>query len=125
MTQGFEAGAEDYIKKPFDIDELLLRVRARIHTPGTGTLTYGDIVFDPRTATLTRAGEVVDVGEIRREIWKILVENAGQTIDKGVLLELLDHPSDQALRFHISKLNQKLGIRITNVRGVGYRLEAL
>jgi len=124
MTKGFAAGAEDYVKKPFNIDELLLRVRAR--TRGLGeTVRYGGIDYDPAAGRVTRGGGVVDLGEIRTAIFGLLVTNLGRTIDKRELFDLLEHPSDQALRFHMSKLKQQLGIEITNVRGVGYRLETL
>ena len=124
MTQGFAAGAEDYIKKPFDTDELLLRIKARTRALGS-CIRYGCIRYHPADGTVTRDGRPVDLGEIRSEIFGILVTNLGQTIDKTQLLELLEQPSDQALRFHISKLKQQLAIDITNVRGIGYRLEAL
>jgi two-component system, OmpR family, response regulator len=124
MTKGFAAGAEDYIKKPFDIDELLLRIKARIHILDGG-IRYGNLRYDPAETHVTRDGQPVDLGEIRTAIFKMLVSNVGHTIDKTQLLELLEQPSEQALRFHISKLKQQLHIDITNVRGVGYRLEAL
>lgn len=124
MTRGFAAGAEDYVKKPFDVDELLLRVKARTRDLGQ-TIRYGDIVFTPVEGSVVKDGRTVDLGDIRTEIFRILVTNIGQTIDKVELLDLLEQPSDQALRFHISKLKQQLGIDVTNVRGVGYRLEAL
>lgn len=125
MTRGFNAGAEDYIKKPFDIDELLLRIEARIRPLGREQLVYKGIVYDTLHNRVTRDGHEIDLGDIQKAIWHRLVAHVGQTIDKTELLEMLDHPSDQALRFHISKLNQKLGIKITNVRSVGYRLEPL
>jgi len=124
MTKGFAAGAEDYIKKPFDVDELLLRVEARMHRDTRRQLQYGDIVYDLQRGSVMKNGTEVDLGDIQKSIWHRLVTDVGRTVDKTELLEMLDHPSDQALRFHISKLNQKLGIKITNVRTVGYRLEA-
>jgi len=124
MTKGFAAGAEDYIKKPFDIDELLLRIKARTRSFG-GAVQYGDISYHPDNRSVTRGGRPVDLGEIRTEMFRMLVTNIGQTIDKTQLYDLLEHPSDQALRFHVSKLKQQLAIDITNVRGIGYRLEAL
>jgi two-component system OmpR family response regulator len=124
MTRGFAAGAEDYLKKPFDVDELLLRIRARTRTLN-GSIRYGDVAFDPADGSVSKEGRPVDLGEIRTEIFRLLATNIGQTIDKMQLLEVLEQPSDQALRFHISRLKQQLGIDITNVRGVGYRLENL
>jgi two-component system, OmpR family, response regulator len=124
MTQGFAAGAEDYVKKPFDTDELLLRIKARTHGLDGG-VRYGDIRYNPADGSVTRDGRLVDLGEIRTAIFGMLVTNLGQTIDKLQLFELLEHPSDQALRFHMSRLKQQLAIDVTNVRGVGYRLEAL
>ena len=124
MTKGFACGAEDYLKKPFDIDELLLRIKARTRSLG-GILRYGALTYDPADGSVTREGKPVDLGEIRQEVFRLLVTNIGKTIDKTQLYELLEHPSDQALRFHMSRLKHQLGIEITNVRGVGYRLEAL
>jgi len=124
MTKGFAAGAEDYLKKPFDVDELLLRIKARTHSLG-GLLHYGEVTFNPSEGSVTRQRQNVDLGEIRTAIFRLLISNIGKTIDKTQLLDLLEQPSDQALRFHISRLKHQLGIDITNVRGVGYRLEIL
>lgn len=123
LTRGFAAGADDYIKKPFDVEELLVRVMSKLQQ--LRSLRYGALEYDPGGGRLTRDGETVDLGEIQKQIFARLIANIGQTIDKRTLLELLEQPTDQALRFHISKLKQKLSLDITNVRGVGYRLEKL
>ena len=119
---GFEVGADDYIKKPFDPDELLIRIKSKMKAKEEH-LEHKDIVFDPVNRVIRKAGKVIDLGQIQFEIFKILILHQGQTVDKVQLLDVMEQPTESALRVHITKLKKLLDLDVTNVRGVGYRLE--
>lgn len=122
MGEGFSVGADDYIKKPFDPDELLIRIRAKLKS-ATQTITIGNLEYNPQTKDLVKDSKKVDLSEIQMGLFHLFATHRGQTVDKQQCLDLLDHPSDQALRVHITKLKKTLNIELTNVRGIGYRLE--
>lgn len=122
ITKGFKAGADDYIKKPFDPDELLVRIEAKIGK-NSARLVNGDVAYDPATQCVYLNDAIVDLGEVPREILRLLMERLGQNVDKSLFYDVMENPSDAALRVHITKLKKVLGMAITNIRGVGYRLE--
>ena len=121
ITKGFNVGAQDYIKKPFDIDELIVRIKAKFSQSDTSMLTYKNLSI--KEHMLFENDLPVDLGKIRFEILKLFIHNVGHTLDKATLFELLEHESDRALRVHITQLKQRFNLPITNVRSVGYRLE--
>ena len=122
MAEGFKLGAIDYIKKPFDPQELLIRIAAKF---ATSTLTYKHLTYDPDSQILRLNGEIVDLGNVQLKIFEKLLTQCGSVITKEELYECLDHTSDAALRVALTKIKQKLDIDIRNIRGKGYILEKL
>ncbi|WP_456457477.1 response regulator transcription factor [Nitratifractor sp.] len=127
ISRGFEIGAVDYLKKPFDPEELRLRIRRIFREKEKeGILKYGAIRFDPASGRVEGVGEApFYLGEVQSRIFELLLERKGSLVSSEELMELLEHPGSNALRVTLAKLKKRLGIEITNVRGRGYLLETL
>lgn len=123
IAKGFELGAQDYLKKPFYPEELLIRVKAKLSAPDE-LFVCGDFSFDEKKNEFKRAGERLSLGEVQQRLFKEFYHNQERVVDKELLLECLEHPSATALRVAINKLKQTTGLPIENVRGIGYVLEA-
>jgi DNA-binding response OmpR family regulator len=125
IAKAFDAGAYDYLKKPFYPEELLLHIRARTRTKDPCELIHcGEVGYDPHHKVLYRNDQMVQMGDVQRALAHLFMTRIGQVIEKGELYDVLQHPSDTALRVAINKLKQTTGLPIQNIRGVGYRLEA-
>ncbi|WP_456485144.1 response regulator transcription factor [Hydrogenimonas sp.] len=122
IAKGFKLGADDYIKKPFFPEELLIRVNAKLAKRET-LFRCKEVTFDPKTLTLKRNGNIISLGDVQLCLLRRFLQNPGQVIDRNILLECLEHPSSAALRVAINKLKEKTGIEFKNIRGVGYALE--
>jgi DNA-binding response OmpR family regulator len=126
MKQGFEAGAKDYIKKPFEFDELLIRMEAllkRSYNLDSFYINYKDFVFNTQTKELLKNGSRVHLTPIQFDLLDFLLKNRGKIVSSFELLELSNDSNSSlaSLRVQLHKL-KKIGFEIENIRGVGYRL---
>ena len=122
MSEGFDLNAIDYIKKPFNPKELLIRLQAKFKND---MLCCGEVSYDKEAQVLRKNGKIIDIGNVQYKIFTKLLENCGRVVTKGELYECLEHISDTALRVAITKIKQRLEINITNIRGKGYIIEKI
>jgi DNA-binding response OmpR family regulator len=133
-VRGLNAGADDYIVKPFDLAELEARLRAVLRRPGARdatTLSYGSLTFDTTARTATVGRSALDLSRRESDLLEELLRAAGRIVVKDVLegrLYAFDDPvTPNALEAAVSRLRKKLaaagaGILIETKRGIGYRL---
>jgi two-component system, OmpR family, response regulator len=122
--KGFNCGCDDYIKKPFDLDELLARIKATLQRRNP-VIKYGNITFDLLENRVLKDDQEVSLGNVEKDIFAQLIRNIGITVDKSTFFDYMNKPSDTGLRVLISKLKKMLDLNITNTKGIGYKLEKL
>jgi two-component system OmpR family response regulator len=129
--EGLNAGADDYLVKPFDLDELLARMQAvqrRSTEKASSTVRAGSLVIDQAARKAWRDGEEVSLTAREWALLDCLVQRAGTTMSKGQLEDALyafgSEVESNTVEVYISRLRKKLGAKaICTVRGLGYRLE--
>lgn len=122
ITKGFEVGADDYIKKPFFPQELLIRVNAKF-TQTNREIVFKNLRYSPSSKELYIDDKIVSLGEVQECICDAFMNNIGSVLDKTVLIDCLQSPSETGLRVAINKFKQTTGLEIKNIRGIGYILE--
>lgn len=128
--QGFNVGADDYLIKPFEIPELLVRLRAIVRrTSGGETVEplwkLGDLVLDESRMLVTRAGAPVPLSKTEFALLFALMRESERVLTRSELeSRVLPHSEGQTLDVHISNLRKKIGEGyIRTVRGVGYMVQ--
>lgn len=122
IAKGFEVGADDYLKKPFFPEELLIRVKAKL-TQVSKDIHYKNLRYVPAKKELYIDDKLIPLGEVQECLCDIFMQNIGNVLDKTILMDCLVSPSDTALRVALNKLKHSTNLPIKNVRGVGYVLE--
>jgi DNA-binding response OmpR family regulator len=126
LTQGFETGADDYMKKPIDLDELLLRIQALLRRQvRKERMTVGEYSLDMVGKTLFHNNKELDVTKKAVELLVLLVQADGEVVSSDTIKNRLwaagQNASDGSLRVYITQLKKYFPDAIVNVRGVGYR----
>ena len=127
LTEGFDVGADDYMKKPIDLDELLLRIRALLRRQlRDEKIEFGEYMVDTQAKELCHNGEVLKLGAKAFELLMLLLKAKGEVVTMQSIEEELWRSSQEvslgAIRVYITAL-KKYFPNIENIRGVGYRLK--
>lgn len=135
VEEGFEIGANDYIKKPFELRELIVRIKALLRDKPNApadkvTYPLGDYIFDASNQILVFGANETAISNIEARILEKLAQNIGKTVDASALMIAVwqrDEPSNRnSLHGYIHKLRRALrhdpNIAIINQRGFGYML---
>ena len=127
VVRGLDAGADDYVTKPFKLLELLSRIRALLRRNKSTVYSCENIVVDINTMTVKKDGENIFVTPTEFQILSTLIRNNGVIVTRSLLLENIwdeggSFIDDNTLSVHISRLREKIGSEhIITVRGIGYR----
>lgn len=130
IVRGLDSGADDYVTKPFKLQELLSRVRALLRRSAASVIKSNDVTLDAARMTVYKNGVDVLATKTEFQILAILIKNSGLIVTRDTLLQNIwadgsGFVDDNTLSVHISRLRDKIGRQhIKTVKGVGYRWES-
>ena len=126
LVEGFDIGGDDYMKKPIDLDELLLRIYALLRRQvRKQRVSIGSYMLDMVGKTLYLDNKALDVTQKAIELLALLIEAKGEVVSSEIIKSRLwaagQHASDGSLRVYITQLKKYFPESISNVRGIGYK----
>jgi DNA-binding response OmpR family regulator len=137
-VNGLDAGADDYVVKPFDLQELLARIRALLRrgsTPTTPILAWGGLHLNPSTYEVAYLDEPLQLTPKEFSMLELLLRNGRRVLSRGVIIDRLwnseNSPEEETVKAHIKSLRHKLRTvaapedLIETVHGLGYRLKQM
>ena len=135
-VRGLETGADDYVVKPYSVNELLARVRAMLRRTSPAsigeTITHGDLVLDSAQHKVLRNKRAINLGPVEFRLLAVLMQNPKQVYSRNLLLDKVWGPNCEfdyrTIDVHIARLRKSLKQKnmpnpIRTVRGIGYSLE--
>jgi DNA-binding response OmpR family regulator len=128
LAEGFSTGADDYMKKPIDLDELLMRIRAILRRlVRQERMQIGEYTLDMAGKMLYKGDEVLDITKKAVELLILLIELNREVVSSEVIKSRLwaagQNASDGVIRVYIAQLKKYFPDAIVNIRGIGYRWE--
>ena len=128
LSEAFDSGCDDYITKPFDMDELLLRIKAILRRVKKDTIEcVADLCYDEVHKTIRYKGEKLELSQKEYGLLLLFIKHYNETLPKELILDELwssaESGSDGVVRVYVNRLKQMLPeLKFENIRGIGYKL---
>lgn len=125
VLEGFNRGADDYIRKPFNMDELIARINAVLkrYNLKTNIISYKNYHLDLESKILSYEGNKILLTPSEFKILKFFFENQKRVVSREEIMEIFEFSNEKSVNVAINRLNHKINFILENVRGIGYKLK--